>query len=193
MDILTIVALCAALLGYTRQEAVERGRSGTGWILLGLAGAIIGACVGLLFGGYALLHGAESGAPTLLGVFLVVVMPIMGPLAVLLGLISLPDGVPYVGGRRWPMYCMSTAELGGYVCQLEVVGDAVKVNDRIIRAAELTDIAADGECLRLGWGEAQSLLLMPLELDRADDGNARVRSKRSQGLQRRLRKLLKKL
>jgi hypothetical protein len=188
MDIIIWVALSGALVAYTRHEAVERGRSGLGWALLAIVSAALAELVAVLVAAVMMARAGDSAAPTMLAVMLLFFSPILGTGAILLWVVSLPDGIPRVGGRRWLVHCMSTATSPGFACDLAVAGAQIHVGDRyVIAAAELTNLEADGECLRLGWAE-QSLLLLPLE--RHGDGTTRTRMKRSLGLQRRLRKLL---
>jgi hypothetical protein len=192
MELLVVLAVCVAVIGYTRHEAVERGRSGFGWAFLGTVGGVVGFLLGALSGGLFLGQPGESASPAMLGVVVMLFGPIAGTTVALLWVMALSDGIPYVGGTRWRMHCMSTADTPGFTCELAVVGGQVRVGERFaIASADLTDIGVDGECLRLGWGE-QSLLLLPLEREGQGDGTARARMKRSLGLQRRLRRLLHK-
>jgi len=190
MDIIIWVALSGALIAYTRHEAVERGRSGLGWALLAIVSCALAELLALLTAATMMTHAGDSAAPTMLAVTLLFIAPVLGTGAILLWVVALPDGIPRVGGRRWPVHCMSTATTPGFACELAVAGERLLVGDSVVIAAsELTDLGVDGECLRLGWAE-QSLLLLPLERD--SDGTTRTRMKRSLGLQRRLRKLLHK-
>jgi hypothetical protein len=192
MLLLIVIAVWIAIVVYTRQLAVERGRSGLAWLLLGIVVGVACGLAGWISAGLSLLDSGDSAAPAMFGIFIGLLGPLIGASAVLAMVLVLPEGVPRVGGTRWAVHCMPSPEMAAFDCDLVVASGQVRVGDAVvIAAADLTEIVADGECLRLGWG-GRSLLLFPLEVDVEGFGAARVRAKLSQGLARRVARLLGK-
>jgi hypothetical protein len=191
MELILAIAVCVGCVTLTRDQAIERGRSATVWLLLGIFACVVGLLLGWLSAVLLLTEKTESGVPVMLAAFMWFFAPSLGGLSMLLLVMALPESVPRVGGRRWPVHSLSVGQSEAFDGELCVVGGQVRVGQLTIAGAELREIDADGECVRLGWAEGV-LLLFPLGIEREGIDSARARSKFSQGLARRLRRLLRK-
>ena len=175
--------------------ARERGRSPWAWLALATVAAVAVAAFGLWSFGLSIFGGSGGGGGGGGGALLVaraMVAPLavaLGPLAavaaVLVALWRLPERVPTLGGARWRVYRLSSRDEPAGECELAVAGGVVRVGDWTIAAGALTELVADGECLRIA-ADGRSRTLMPV----GDSLSSREKAKKSQALAKRLRALV---
>lgn len=185
-----LLLAAVGLVAYTSRAAVDRGRSRIGWGALSIIAGFVGQIIGVLLFGWAARGDATSFsiAGVMFGVVATLVGPVSGMLAVLGLLRGLPERVPKLRGSRWPMHRMSSKDAPGGDCLLSIENGRVLLGDgTTIEPQALTEIAVDGECLRLVWA-GHSVLLMPAGAGQT----ARVRAKRSLALEKLLRQLREK-
>lgn len=184
--LLTVAAVGVA--GFTARTARERGRGGAVWGALSIVAAIVGQVTGALVFGW-IWKSADaftSFGATVWGMFAVLLGPLAAMVIVLLVLIRLPESVPSIRGARWPVHQMSTNNNPGGECLLLVEGGRLHLGDTIIvNGKDVTEIAADRECLRITWLD-QSVLVMPA----GKLFTSRERIKQVLALEKRLRVLL---
>jgi len=186
--IVGVVFAAFAIAGFTARIARERGRGGIAWATLAVVAGLVGQVLGAwLFG--ASLIGGDDTALSLGKVTLGLLASMFGPLGAMLILLvivwRLPERVPTVGGARWSLYRLSSKQEAAGACEIAVEGGVLLVGDRRIAAGELTELVADGECLRIGWAGGETVL-MPS----GDQRSAREKAKQCQALEKRLRALL---
>lgn len=156
--------------------ASEHGRSAIFWTVLS---ALVGFAT-MIFT-VALL--AQLGV--ILAATLWFFTPIV-PMAAVLGLVwKLPERVPTIGGARWPVRRLSSRDAPAADCELSIDNGIVRLGELSIANGAVTEIVADGECLRISW-ENRSVTLMPAGKERTP----KQKAKRSQALEKRLRQLL---
>jgi hypothetical protein len=170
------VFACCGLAAATARMASERGRSAIFWTVLS---ALIGLATMLV------TVASLALARVVLGVGLWFVAPIASMSLTLALVWRLPERVPTITGARWLVRRLSSTAQPAADCELGVDNGVLRVGDVSIANGAITEIAADGECLRIGW-DAGSVTLMPAGKERT----AKQRAKRSQGLEKRLRELL---
>jgi hypothetical protein len=186
-----IAAVFAAfgIAALTARTASERGRRGVRWMIASVIAWIVGQLGGFLAFGRIWNTDPTSSlsfAVTLVGGFAVLLGPLACMLAVLALLVRLPERIPKVRATRWRVYQMSSKDSPGFECVLSVEKTRICLGDQlVIEAQDLTDIAADGECLRLSWS-GKSVLLMP----RDKEWTPSERAKQSLGIREQLRELL---
>jgi hypothetical protein len=176
-----------AVAAFTARTASERGRNAIAWTALGLL-AGLAAAVGSLFvlGGALRSDDTQSSVSSVMFGFVAwTVGPLAGMVAVLGILWKLPERVPTIGGTRWPVRRLSSRDEPAADCDLSVEGGVVRLGEIIIANGALTEVVADGECLRLGW-DNRSVTLMPAGKERTP----KQKAKQSQALEKRLRQLL---
>jgi hypothetical protein len=175
------------LTGFTARCAADRGRSPAGWAALSTVAAVAAFIASLFILGRSI--GTDETSLSLgtfaLGLVTFLAAPLVAMLAVLGGLVRLPDAAPTVGGARWTVYRMSTRESPGGDCLLSVEVDGVHIGDDVTPTADIGEVEVDGEYLRVSWAEG-SVLLMP-----KDAPTARARTRRSVALKKRLDTLLR--
>lgn len=169
---LSLIALMFVTGTFTSRLARVRGRVGWRWGAASTLGATLG-CLSFLF------------VPNGLGFVSFFVGALVGVLVVLLLLWLLPERVPTLRTSVWPVYRLSTKQERAGTTELAVEQGALRIGNEHIAAGALTTLVADGECLRVAWGERE-LVLMPA----GDERNARERAKKSQALAERIRQLL---
>lgn len=183
-----VVFAAFAIAGFTARTARERGRSGIAWATLAVVAGLVGQAVGAwLFS--SSMFGVDDTAISLGKVTLGLLASMFGPLAAMLAVLGvvwrLPERVPTMAGARWSLYRLSSKDEPAGACELAVEAGGLRIGERRIAAGELTEIAADGECLRIGWAGG-STVLMPVGAERS----AKEKAKESQALEKRLRRLL---
>jgi hypothetical protein len=181
------LALIAAMFGigtFTVRSARERGRSGPLWAALSIAAML----AGLVTEGMVLVH--LSGDGTFVFSSLVTLVVPLACMAALLGLLFLlPEKIPQVAGARWPMHRLASRDQAAAEIELAFDGLALHVGDVTLQPADIRELVADGECLRIAWAGAGQATLMPAGKELR---SARERMKRSQALERQLNALLRR-
>lgn len=164
MLVISFGLLIAAVffVGFIARTASERGRSSGSWGALSVVAGIFGALGGsvLLTQVMHTFNGADSTG-SLLSASLA---SLLGPLGCMTGVFALltllPERVPRVGGTSWPVHWMPTHDMPALDCLLTVENGRLHLGTACaVDAKDLTEIAADGECLRLSWS-GQSVTLM---------------------------------
>jgi len=164
------------------RAAKNRGRQGWLWAMFGAIAAVVGTITGtLVFVGLSVSSTDDGVGEVMFGYLLSLVGPFVFMAAVLALLYWLPESVPTVRGLKWAVHRMAMGTKPGVDCVLMVENGVLQVDDVRVDLKEVSEIAADGECLRLAWPSG-SVLLLPTGAERS----AAERSKRSQGLVRRL-------
>lgn len=185
---LVLILAAFGIGGFTARTASERGRSGVGWAAFAVAAGILGQILGMWIFGWALGHTDSdiSVGHVTLGVLASLLGPLAAMMAVLALVWRLPERVPTLTGARWSVYRLSSKDEPAGDCELAVEAGVLHVGDRRIAPDELTELVADGECLRIGR-PGGTTVLMP-----AGDGRtSKEKAKRSQALEKRLRSLLR--
>jgi hypothetical protein len=183
-----VVFAAFAIAGFTARTARERGRSAIAWATLAVVAGLVGQVVGAGLFGWSIIGGDDT-AISLGKVTFGLLATLFGPLASMLAVLGivwrLPERVPTLGGARWSLYRLSSPDEPAGACELAVEAGGLRIGDRRIAAGELTELVADGECLRIGWAGGATVL-MPTGADRS----AKERAKQCQALEKRLKKLL---
>ena len=178
------LALLLATFGIgtlTARVAGDRGRVPWRWAILSILGAVAGGISWVFF----LPRSGADGGALILPTLLLLVGPLAGALMVLLVVWILPETVPPLSGARWPMVRLSTKDVPAAECVVSVDGGVLCVGDVRIAADALSELAVDGECLRI-VAAGRTLTLMPTGAQR----RARENTKQCQALERRIRRLL---
>jgi hypothetical protein len=165
----------------TARVAGDRGRVGWRWVVLTIVAAMLGS-LGWLF---IPPSWGDEGGMLILRLAAQLVGPLAGAAVVLLLVWRLPETLPPLRGARWPMLRLSTRDEPAGACAVSVDGGVLLVGDVRIAAGELTELAVDGECLRITGG-GRTLTLMPTGKTRSAGENA----KHCQALVHRIRQLL---
>lgn len=169
---LSLLIITFFVVTFTARLARERGRSGWLWATASTAVAT-SAAVTTVF--------AFMGATILL----TLVVALLGSVAMLGLLRILPERVPRLRSRVWPVYRLSSKTEPAGTTELAVEGGVLRIGAEHIAAAAITTLEADGECLRIVWAGREAMLTPA-----GDERNARERIKKSQALAARIRRLL---
>jgi hypothetical protein len=188
---IVLLLVAGSVATFTARFARERGRSGTGWAALGVTAAIVGQAGGILVFGVAV--GGDATSLSMGRVVWGFLASLLGPMACMVAVLGilwrLPARVPEVGGTRWSVHRMSTKDTPGSECMLSVEeGRLILGTEIVVEAKDVTDIAVDGECLRLSWA-GQSVYLVPTAKPE-QPRSSRERTRWTLGLCKRLRILL---
>ena len=176
-----------AIVAFTARTASERGRNALGWGALAVTASVVGGILGSWAFGWSFGHDdtASSLGRVMLGLFAAMVGPFAAMLAILVLVWRLPESVPTLSGTCWTLYRLSSKDEPAGECELAVEAGVLRIGERCLAAGALTELAADGECLRIGWAGG-STVLMPT----GDERTSREKAKQSQTLEKRLRQLL---
>jgi hypothetical protein len=165
---LAVILATFGIGAMTARVAGNRGRVAWRWVVLTIVAAMIGS-LGWLF--IPPSWGYEGGA-LILRIAAQLVGPVAGAGVVLLLVWRLPETLPPLRGVRWPMLRLSTRTEPAGECAVTVDGGVLLVGDLRIAAGELTELAVDGECLRI-TGAGRTLTLMPTGKTRSAGENAK--------------------